>query len=347
MGLFDGVLKHEESLFLEPIALDFDYQPKLVHHRESEQQSIASHIKPLFQKRNGTNLIITGSPGLGKTVCLKHVLREIEQETSDILNIYINCWKKDSSFKIMTEICNAIGFSWTHNKTYDELLTKAGEIINKKSAVIVLDEADKLTDQKLVYSLLEDLFRKTIILVSNNENLVMNLDPRVKSRIAADHLKFKLYNYNQIKDILLQRREYAFVKGVWDESAFEHVSEKTFESGDLRHGLMLMKEAGDRAETLSSRSILKEHVEYVLEKKEKEPVKEIKDESLGVLDIIKQNPKKSVLQLFEIYGKSGGERGYRTFHRRLKELEGAGSIKIRQINKGYDKGRTTEIEVTS
>ena len=66
MGLFDDMLKDNESLFINEIALDYDFKPKNIPHREGQQQHIAACIKPLFQKRNGSNLIIHGLPGIGK-----------------------------------------------------------------------------------------------------------------------------------------------------------------------------------------------------------------------------------------------------------------------------------------
>ena len=91
MGLFENMLGDKESVFRDSVALDYDYVPKLVPFREKEQQHMASCIKPLFQKRNGRNLLIVGKPGVGKTVACKHVLRELEEETDEIFPIYINC----------------------------------------------------------------------------------------------------------------------------------------------------------------------------------------------------------------------------------------------------------------
>ena len=105
MNLFNNILKSNESLITNPIALDYDYQPKLIPYRENQQHHIAACIKPLFQNRNGKNILITGKPGIGKTVCAKHVLRELEEQTEEIIPIFINCWKKDTPYKIVIEIC--------------------------------------------------------------------------------------------------------------------------------------------------------------------------------------------------------------------------------------------------
>ena len=152
--LFKDLLSSEESIFLNPQLLDFDYQPKLILYRESQQHQIASCIKPLLQRRNGTNLVIIGSPGIGKTVCLKHVLNELKEEYSnEIYCIYINCWKSNTPFKIAESICRQLDYKWTHNKNLDDLISEASSIINEKSAVFVLDEVDKLEDNYINYKL--------------------------------------------------------------------------------------------------------------------------------------------------------------------------------------------------
>ena len=120
MSLFKDVLKESSTILKDPIPLDIDYVPKLVPYRENEQKYIATCIKPLFQKRNGKNVFITGSPGIGKTVAVKHILTELNQETDEIKTIYVNCWKSDSIYKIALDICEQIGFKFIHNRDSSE-----------------------------------------------------------------------------------------------------------------------------------------------------------------------------------------------------------------------------------
>ena len=139
MGIFDNVLKEGESLFLDEIALDYDYIPKLIKFRESQQHYIADCIKPLFNNRNGKNLFICGSPGIGKSLVVKHVLRDLKNETDAIIPIYINWWKKDTSFKIINEICEQLNYKWVQGKRTDELMEVITNMLNKKAVVFVLD----------------------------------------------------------------------------------------------------------------------------------------------------------------------------------------------------------------
>ena len=135
MGLFEGMLKGDESLFLDAMALDFDYQPKRVPHRDNQQHHIAQCIKPLFANRNGKNLIISGLPGVGKTVCLKHVLRELKQETDRIQ---------------FNDIDKAIG---TDNKIEDVAAPKTVErleqISQERAKARKMEEEDEEEEDKL------------------------------------------------------------------------------------------------------------------------------------------------------------------------------------------------------
>jgi cell division control protein 6 len=166
MGLFNSMLKDNESLFKDEIALDYEYLPKILPYREKEQRQIAECIKPLLQKRNARNVFVYGAPGIGKTAATKHILRDLENETDEVIPIYINCWKKNTTYRIAYEICEFLECRFLQNKKTDELLKMARDILNKKSVVFVFDEVDKLEDFDFLYSILEDIYRKSIILIT-------------------------------------------------------------------------------------------------------------------------------------------------------------------------------------
>ena len=327
--LFDKVLKSDESLFLNSQFLDYDYQPKLVPFRETQQQHIALCIKPLLQRRNGKNIVVFGKPGVGKTVSLKQVLNELKDDYgNDVYCFYVNCWKRDSYFKIISEICQQLNYKWTHNKNFDELMGAAAEIVNEKSAVIVLDEADKLQDQNIIYNILEEFHRRCIILITNENSFVAKLDNRIKSRLLADLLEFKPYNYYETEEILKQRVEYSFVPGTLEKNSFEHIVKKTFDMRDIRAGLFLLKQSGEIAENKSSKKITIDHVDIAINSLVDIDFEDNSDLS-SIIDIIKLNPGKSKSEIFKIYEENGGK-SYRTFQRKIKELESKGKIKVKE-----------------
>ncbi|MDP3917134.1 MAG: AAA family ATPase [Nanoarchaeota archaeon] len=344
MGVFDDMLKGDESLFLESMALDVDYMPPIVKHRENEQKHIAECLKPLFSNRSGKNVIVTGVPGIGKTVAVKHLISELKEQSSLIKSIYINCWKKDTPFKVATEICEQLGFKFIAGRNTDELLKEIIKILNKIPCVIILDEADKIDDQQIFYSLFEDIFTKCMICITNERDWLSKLDGRVRSRMLAEIVEFKPYNYDELRDILSERVKYAFVDGVFDQEAFDIIAERAFEIGDVRSGLFLLKNAGEEAENQAKRRITVEHSKKALERLsefQRKSASQLGDEDGVILNVIKNNSGKSSKDMHNIYLSNGGKLAYTTFQRKLKNLEKGKFITLSEVNEG--RGRSTKV----
>ena len=341
------MLKADESLFKNSVALDYDYMPKLIKYREGEQQQMASCIKPLFQKRNGRNLFIYGKPGIGKTLACKNVLKELEEQSDEIISIYINCWQKNTSFKILIEICNLLDYKLTHNKKTDELFNIVKGILNKKSVVFVFDEADKLDDFDFLYSIMEEIYRRSIFLINNDSSWLSELEDRIKSRLMPEMLEFRPYNGNEIDGIIRERIKYAFFENIWQEEAIELAVEKTFELGDIRSGLYLLREAGNAAEDRSSRKITLEDLKKALEKLPEfssKNISELDEDKKFMLEIIKKNSGKKIGEIYKSYQDEGGKAIYKTFQRKIAKLEKEGFISTEKIAGGKE-GKTTIINI--
>lgn len=329
MGIFKDMLKSSETIFKNPVALDFDFMPKLVPYREKEQFKIAGCIKPLMHGRNGRNLMITGSPGIGKTVACKHVLRELGEET-EIIPIYVNCWHRNTSYKAAMEICEILGYRFVHNKRTEELFSEIKKIVNKKSAVFVFDEADKLEDSDILYWVLEDIYRKSVILIANNKSLINDIDSRIKSRMTPELLEFHPYNLDETKGILKQRIKYAFFPDVVDEHAFNMICSKAYNLRDVRTGLYLLKESGNIAEENASKKINAEHAKKAIEKILDFSSKELDDDTKTILELIKEKQEAKIGDIFNMYQNQGGESTYRTFQRKIKKLEETHLVSVKK-----------------
>ena len=343
MGMFRDMLGSEESLFRNSVALDYDYVPKLIPYRENEQKVVAGCIKPLFQNSNGRNILVYGPPGIGKTVAIKHILKEIEDETDEIIPIFINCWQKNSSYKVLVEVCEQIGYPLTHNKKTDELFAIVKKKINLKSAVFVFDEADKLEDLDVLYFILEEIFRKTVVLITNHKEIVLDFDDRIKSRLMAQTLEFRQYNLFETTGILKERIQYAFTPGIWDNDAFNKAVKKTSDISDIRSGLFILKEAGHSAEDASSKRITVEYVDSAIKKLDEFTIKkkeQLEDESRFILKIIKENSGKKIGELFNIYQKEGGKAVYKTFQRKINKLADNKFLHLEKSGGGSE-GNTT------
>ncbi|MBS3156774.1 AAA family ATPase [Candidatus Woesearchaeota archaeon] len=325
--LFRDILKSSESLFKNEVALDPEFVPKLIQFRENENQYIATCIKPLFQKRNGKNLIIHGPPGVGKTLATKNVLKELEEETDDITPVYVNCWKKNTTYQVVLELCKAIDYKFIQNKRTDELISIIVERLNKKSSVLVFDEIDKIQELDILYNLSESLYRKTIILLTNESNWLFRLDSRLKSRLIPDQLEFKPYSLTETKEILKQRISQAFPPNTINENSLNKITENTFKQRDIRTGLFLLKESAEIAESNSSKKIEMQHVEEAVKRVIFSDTEKLDEEEKQVLEFIKTNMEKTTGEMAKLYEETH-KKSKRTFQRKLNNLQKSNLIKL-------------------
>ena len=336
----------DESLFKNELALDYSFLPKILPHREQQQRYIATCVKPLMDGKNGKNLFIYGAPGIGKTAAMRFVLNELEEETEDVVPIYINCWQKNTTFKIIVGICEQLGYKLTHNKRTEELFEIVKNMLNKKSAVFTFDEVDKLEDFDFLYSILEEIYKKSVFLVTNYSDWLEDLDDRLKSRLMAEVLEFKPYSLAETKDVLMQRAEYAFAPGVFDNGAFELIVKKTAEAEDMRVGLHLLRESGNIAENKASRKITLEHAKEAVAKIGQFTIKssaDLTDDERSILDIVKKHSEKKIGELYNIYKEQGGELVYKSFQRKIEKLEKNKFVSVKKTAGGPD-GNTSIVK---
>jgi cell division control protein 6 len=278
-----------------------------------------------------SNILITGSPGIGKTACCKFILREMENFSERIYGIYVNCWKQDSAYKVLVDICHQLGYKWTLNKKTNELMDEIAKIVNKKSAVIILDEVDKLKEEQVIYQLLEDLFKKCLILITNNKEFLATLDQRTRSRLIPEILEFNPYSFKETYDILYERKKFAFFEGVFPEDLFEQIAQKAFHEKDIRIGLFLLKETGNATELRSSKKISQEDIDKALTKVfgYHQTKLTLDEEELEILNFIKNNPGQPSPAIYLLYQQKFNKSD-RTFRRKISTLKESDLIEVQE-----------------
>ena len=255
------------SLFINPAILEQTFLPRKLPYREEQHQFLADCIKPLFERRNGTNLIITGAPGIGKTACIKYLFRELIEKTDNIMPIYVNCWKRDTTPKIINEIARKMDLKLIEKMSSDEIFDRLMEKFNKYDGIVfAFDEFDKVNDFDFLYRILEDVPYKTIFLITNISEIIARMDRRLMSRLLLERVNFKPYNFEETKEILFERQKHAFSPGSWDYDASEMITRKTYNAKDIRTGLFLMKSSGEIATKRNAPKIGVEDVNQALEK---------------------------------------------------------------------------------
>ena len=337
MKLFKDILAEEESLFKNEEALDFEYLPKLLPFREDQQRYMAECIKPLFQGRRGRNLFIYGYPGVGKTACVKSVFRELEEFTDKVVPCYVNCWKLETPFAILSEIATQLD-SFYHKKRSQEALYAIQRKARKlKGIALAFDEIDKARNLDFLYKLL-DLRNITIFLITNRRDFLSNLELRLRSRLALESLELEPYTYEQTEIILKERLKLAFMPNVFPAGVFREVVKATYKLKDIRVGLYLMLEAGRFAERDGCKKIEMRHLDLAKEKYLEEfPIKSspTTEEEKTILKLIKKNPGITTGELFQLFRKEGYQLPERTFRSYLKKLYEQNLVRREPTSKGF------------
>ncbi len=343
---FKDITSKGEQLFKNEDALDPEWLPKNLPYRESQHKFIANCITPLLQGRNGRNCIISGAPGIGKTAAVKLVLKDLEENPDvhapDIDVLYVNCWQNNTTYKIFAELCGQLGYKFTQNKNTEDLFKIIQNIVNKKSAVFAFDEVDKVEDVNFLYNIFTDILKKSILMITNHPQWYATVDERIKSRLLPERIDFKPYIKEEMAGILKARREYAFVPGVWDDEAFNLIVDKVAPTGDIRMGLYLLRESGLTADEQSAKKITTEHTKQALSKVGDfsiKPASELSADAKDILELIKAQSGR-IGDLFKVYQEKGGIMTYKTFQRRVEELNEGGFIEAKKVIGGKE-GTTT------
>jgi len=347
MSTFKDFLGADQTIVQNENALEYEFVPKLLPFREEQQRYIAQCVKPLLADRNGRNLIIHGAPGIGKTAVIRLMMRELEEEAEDVIPLYINCWQKNTTFKVMIELCHQLDYMFTQNKKTEELMEVVKNNVNKKAAVFIFDEIDKAEDFDFLYTLIEEVYKKSIILITNYKEVLLDLDDRIKSRLTPDILEFKPYTLEETKKIILYRIKCAFYPDVWENSAEEIVVKRAFEKGDIRMGIYLLRESGRIAEDKSSKKVKVEDAEEALKKLDDFSIKkegDLEEDTRIILRVCQNNSGKKIGDLFKVYRKSDGQNTYKTFQRKIEKLAKSKFIKVEKTAGGAE-GNTTIVTV--
>ena len=199
----------------------------------------------------------------------------------------------------------------------------------------------------------------SIVGISNDLIFVNNLDPRVKSSLSEEEIIFPPYNALQIQDILRQRSDVAFKKGVLEPGLVEKCAAYAArEHGDARRALELLRVSAELAERRGLEKVGISDIDEAEEKIEKERIIDIvmaqpKQCQLTLQSILhiyeSRNGKVFTGEVYDIYKRLCSRTGMRPLTQRrvsdiIAEFDMLGLINAKVASKGRY-GRTKEIEL--
>lgn len=140
--------------------------PSHLPHRDEHIQRLAGILAPALHESKISNVFVYGKTGTGKTIVTKYVLSRLEKKATEmgapVKIAYINCRLAGTNYRVLAEICRAIGVQVPFTGiAVGELLERFsnGIIADRTALLVALDEIDALIRHSADDSLLYELTR--------------------------------------------------------------------------------------------------------------------------------------------------------------------------------------------
>lgn len=361
----------EDPIFVDEDVLRDSHKPEDLIERDRELSEYQSALKPVIKGARPRNIFLYGQTGVGKTVATRMImdrLREDQQQYDylDVEVIGIVCKNLSSSYQVAVKLVNQ--FRDSENKipttgyppdTVYEFLWEHLREAEATHVLFVLDEVDAIgNDDDILYQLPRsndngnvppDQTKVGVIGISNNFTFRDNLTARVKDSLCDEEIHFPPYDANQLRNILYQRAEKAFVDDIFEDDVIPLCAAMAGqESGSARQALKLLFKAGDLARSRDMTEVTEELVReaepLVKEGQVKNELESLPTQShLTLYAILKLHerdelPAKSS-DVYQVYEQAANTidadvKTDRTIRDRLSQLKLKGFLEVEEHNEG-------------
>lgn len=297
-----------------------------------------------------------GSPATGKTTAVRKVFELVEKTTEKVVCVYINCQLHTTRFGIFSQIHKKL-FGHAPPETgvpfariYDKIMKKLQN--DEKSLVIAFDDINYLFQSKNANKVVYDVLRAyeeypgvrtSIFTILSDLEFKYAFDKNVNTVFIPQEINFPPYSYTEIENILRDRAKAGFFPNVLSDDILEQIATYTYENGDLRLGINLLKSCGNIAEAEASREITQKHydeaVDSLVSVNVSETINALTDDEKSLLRLIADcDGVCAAGELSEQY-KEKTKSSYASFNRALDKLEFVRLVDTKFTGKGVRETR--------
>jgi len=282
------------GIIADPEVLEENFIPQNIPCREVQKEELAFCLSPAEYGMKPLDCLCHGKPGTGKTLLIKYILQQLSDQTS-ALTFYVNCWENKTLNLILDRLVEQAEVFVPETK-YSVKISRLKRKIGNRPCVIALDEVDKLDSKELndVLYMLKNLGKVGIICISNTRKYILNLDPRITSRIRFRSVNFPPYSDEELLTILKHRVIdcRALFPDTYSQKILERIADLA--AGDARIAIQTLRNAAYNAERKGKKRIeeddVKQGFEEVSEIKRKYMLQKLTEHHRLIYQIIKKNP---------------------------------------------------------
>lgn len=336
----NDILLHDETIFQEMSVFNSDYLPENFKLRQPQMEEMALSLRPALLGGKPINNIILGPPATGKTTAIKKLFEMAEYDCSeDLVCVYVNCQLHSTKFDIFSQIHKKI-FGHAPPETGIPFARVYNDIMNElkytgKALIVALDDINYLFQgnviSKVFYDILRayesfDGVRTGIFAVLSDVDFRYVLDKNVGSIFNPGEIHFNPYTYEETYGILEERSRLGFYPHVISKELIEKITNYTYECGDLRLGIDLLRISGNNAETKASKIIDEDDVEKAIQSANGVSLKYILDtlseKEVKLLNFITRINNKNITsgELYKEYHREN-KISYASYNRLINKLE--------------------------
>lgn len=172
------------------------FLPEKILYREEQIKQIKKVFDTFNNFQIGSNLIIRGVTGSGKTTVIKKVMNGEKNV------LFASGSTTITSFKTLKALFDIKCL------TIEKLITEAINKLKKNPRILVIDELNKIREIKELFNILNTIYRETncpIILISNDLTLVNEIPEDARLTLFFEKVDFPAYNAIELKGIIQDR----------------------------------------------------------------------------------------------------------------------------------------------
>jgi cell division control protein 6 len=364
-----------KSVFKNYKVLDFDYVPKELPARDSQEQRLFTMFSAVVESNVSQNAFITGPTGSGKTVLSKKFGMDFQEyarkNKKNIEVVFVNCRQRNTENAVMLKVLSHFqpyfpdrGFSIA------EMMESLRKELDKNKAhlIVVLDEVDVLLKKTKTSDIIYHLSRfneegidskklLSLILISQKNIFDMMDSPSISTFKRGNVIKTNKYSRDELVAIVEQRVELAFKEDAVELGVADLIADNASEWGDARFAIELLEKAGMLADEKKQELVTFEHVRAakaetystVTESK----LKDLDRNRMLILMAISRSLKKNAYtttgdceKIYAVICEEFAEKklGHTQFWKYIKELDNIGIIHAKKSSKGLV-GTTTLISL--